>query len=267
MNGRRLALTSALLLGATAVFAQQDTRVQTLLEKARAALGGEARLSAVQTFSASGTITIGNGPTKTYGTFKIHCRLRDAWIRSRSVSPVGQAGGASVDIGTINPLGFGASVGGSESRYVNALGFDGTRLIYQPNVTSVRLLVPAVQSEMDTLYSQAQREFARVTLGLFAASFAAVPLQFAPAPGDPTSLTVTGSGDPFRVTFNPLSHLPVQVDRIEFSRHRQVGGVMVPFRMLVPFRTIGIVGSASLETWDVKEFTIDEPIAPSVFRR
>lgn len=261
MNGRRLALTSALLLGASAVFAQQDPRVQTLLANARAALGGEARLSSLQTFSASGTITIGDGPTKTYGTFKIHCRLPDAWVRSRSVSPVGPAGGASVDSGTINPLGLGGGVRASESRYVNTLGFEGARLIYQPNVTSVRALVPAVQSEMDTLYRQAQREFARVTLGLFAASFAVAPLQFSAVAGDPTRVTVSGSGDPFRVTFSAISHLPVQVDRIQFSRHRPVAGLMVPFRMT------GIIGSAGLETWDVKEFAIDEPIAPSVFRR
>ena len=36
---------------------------------------------------------------------------------------------------------------------------------------------------------------------------------------------------------------------------------------MVPFRILLMAGRTVLETWDVKEFTVDEPIPPSAFRR
>jgi hypothetical protein len=100
MRGRSLALTSGVLVGTVAVFAQQDPRAKELVAKARAALGGEARLSALQTFVLKGTITVGSGPTKDFGNFTIHGRFPDAFVRYRLVSLVGDAGGAAVG-GTI----------------------------------------------------------------------------------------------------------------------------------------------------------------------
>jgi hypothetical protein len=62
------------------------------------------------------------------------------------------------------------------------------------------------------------------------------------------------------MTLDPKTGWPVRVGDLVFEDRRDVAGVKVPFRIL------RMPGSTVLETWDVKEFQIDVPIPPSVFK-
>ena len=195
-----------------------------------------------------------------YGSFKIQCRLPDAFVRYRSVTTLTAGGGASVDTGGTSPYGAGG-VGPHGDRYARTLGFEGRRVLYEHHLTTTRDLVPATQADLDALFLQAQREFVRTTAGLFAASFAGAPVQFADVPGDVNAVMMTGAGAPLKLTFDPQSHLPVRVDNYVFANHRDVAALMVPFRIQL------MAGRTVIETWDVKEFKVDEPIPASAFRR
>ena len=235
-------------------------QAEAVLARARTALGGNARLSAVQSFVIGGVISVGSGATRNYGSFKIQCRLPDAFVRYKSVTSLTAGGGASVDTGTTNSYGS-----GTVAPYVvtdaRTLGFERRRVLYEHHTTRMRYLVPATQAELDALFLQAQREFVRTTVGLFAASFAGAPVQFADVPGDVNAVMIDGVGAALKLSVDPQSHLPVRVDNYVLANHRDVAGLVVPFRILL------MAGRAVLETWDVKEFKVDEPIPRSAFRR
>jgi len=235
--------------------AVSTAQAEALLAKARTALGGNARLSAVQSFVIGGVVSVGTGATRDFGSFKIQCRLPDAFVRYRSVTSLAAGDGATVDL-----------YGHSFARpYVvknaTTLGFEGRRVLYGNHVTNRRDLVPATQADLDALFLRAQREFVWTTAGLFAASFAGAPVQFADVPGDANAVMINGAGAPLKLTFDPQSHLPARVDDYAFADHRDVAGLVVPFRVLL------MVGNKVSETWEVKEFKVDEPIASSAFRR
>jgi hypothetical protein len=236
------------------------SQAEALLAKARTALGGSARISAVRSFVMGGAVSVGHGATKDYGSFKIQCRLPDAFVRYRSVSTLSAGGGASVDGGGTSPYGTGG-VGAHAYSFATTLGFEGRRVLYEPHLTTTRNLGPATQADLDALFLRAQREFVRITAGLFAASFAGAPVQFADVPGDVNAVTMTGAGPPLKLTFDPQSHLPVRVDDYVLTHRRDVAGLVVPFRIVL------MSGLTVVETWDVREFKIDAPIPPSAFRR
>jgi hypothetical protein len=263
MRAATLVVCAVLPLVSHVVAPWQEPTVQAeaLLARARTALGGDARLSAVRTFVMSGVVTVGGGPTRDYGTFKVHGRLPDAFVRYRSVTTLRAGSGASVDTGSTNPYGIGG-VSAHGRSYGTTLGFENRRLVYEPHdLFTTRQLVPASQSEIEGLFLQAQREFIRTTVVLFATSFAGAPVQFRDAVGDADAVVVSGAGSEFKLSFDPLSHLPVRLDKYVYADHREVNGVRVPFRILQ------MAGRTLWETWDVKEFKFDEPIPPSVFRR
>ena len=259
MHGRSLALTSAVLVGASAVLAQQDPAAKALVAKARAALGGETRLAALQSFVIKGTIAVGDGPTKDFGSFTVHGRFPDAFVRYRLVSPVGDAGGAATapTTTTFKPNG----VNGSLNRYATRIGFDGGKLIYEPSIQTyqVKDLGPAVPEQIQQLYANAQRECLPLTLGLFVTSLAGIPVRFVDPQGNQLE-AINGPGPSLIMTLDPKTGAPVRVGDLVFEDRRDVAGVKVPFRI------IRMVGSHRHETWDVKEFQIDVPIPASVFR-
>ena len=66
-------------------------------------------------------------------------------------------------------------------------------MLYQDHRTTTwetRNLVPATQAEIDAFFLQAQREFIWMTAGLFAASFAGAPVQFADVSGEPNAVMI-----------------------------------------------------------------------------
>ena len=125
---RRRALGAA-ALGLTVLAAAPESlpaqissaQADALLARARAALGGEARLSAVRSFVIGGAVAVGHGATKDYGSFKIQCRLPDAFVRYRSVSTLSAGAGASVDVGGTSPFGTGG-VGPRGDKFATTLG-------------------------------------------------------------------------------------------------------------------------------------------------
>ncbi len=236
------------------------SQADALLTRARAALGGEARLGAVRTFALRGSIARGAGSSQDYGHFRIECRLPDGYVRFKTITSAAAAGGASVDVGGTSPTGVGA-VGPSFSDHGATLGFEGPRLVYEPHFADARRMVRAAPSVVEALLLEARREFVRLTLALFATSFAGAPVQFAADPDEANALIVTGVGAPIRVAFDPDTHLPARVDDIAYEDHREVSGVKVPFRMSLTG------GGSTLEVWTLKEVRINVPFDGAGGRR
>ena len=82
-----LALTS----GGYAARAAGDTKAAELLSQARAALGGDAKLSKVQGLSASGAYQRDMGDRQVTGEITIDLQLPDKMVRTDSMSPMGDA--------------------------------------------------------------------------------------------------------------------------------------------------------------------------------
>jgi hypothetical protein len=81
----------ALTLGGYAARAAGDTKAAELLAQARAALGGDAKLSKVQGLSAAGTYQREMGDRQLSGELTIDLQLPDKMVRTDSMNPMGDA--------------------------------------------------------------------------------------------------------------------------------------------------------------------------------
>lgn len=86
-----LLFSVALTLGGYAARAAGDTKAEELLKQARTALGGEAKLSKVQGLSCAGTVQRAIGDRQMTGDITIDVQLPDKFLRSDSISPMGDA--------------------------------------------------------------------------------------------------------------------------------------------------------------------------------
>jgi hypothetical protein len=223
-----------------------------LLADARAALGGEARLSAIQTFVIEGAIVRGQD----LGAFAITGALPDRFVRIDNVVSVGPGTGVSQVDG---------SAAFSHHRNTTTLGFNGRQVIYQPSVpgwTRRPDVRPATEAELQALLDRARQSFVEVTLGMFVASFAGAPVQFAEASEDTDALIVTRSGSTGRLSLDSKTRLPRRFDDLTYSDYREIGGVKVPFRFVRATRTGAIV-----EEWRVKTVRHNVPVDDRAFRR
>lgn len=144
----------------TDVGAQAQPDVFGILAAAREALGGETHLSAVKSFMASGRTRQVRGDNLVPIEFEISCELPDKYIR-RDEIPAQESGPTTI-------------------------GFSGSFLIQLPvpSTLPARAGAPtptpaqleAVRNARVTLVKQ---DFARLTLGMFAATFSSYPLAFA----------------------------------------------------------------------------------------
>jgi hypothetical protein len=108
---------------------------------------------------------------------------------------------------------------------------------------------------------EARQEFLRVTLPIFAASFAAVPVRFERVPYDPHAIWVTSPGGAQTVlAFDPVTHLPARFGDFTYADYRAVDGLMVPFTTTHDSRGYPHV-------WKVSRFRVDVKIAPRTFGR
>ena len=86
-----LLFSLAMTLGSYAARAAGDTKASELLAQARAALGGESKLSKVQGLSCTGTVQRAIGDRQVTGDVTIDLQLPDKLLRSDSISPMGDA--------------------------------------------------------------------------------------------------------------------------------------------------------------------------------
>src|SRR5436190_23793525 len=92
MSSPLLTLLSALItLIGVIVQASGDTRAAELLAKARAAIGGDSHLAAVQGLSCAGTVNRAIGDHQISGEVVLDLELPDRMLRTETISPMGDA--------------------------------------------------------------------------------------------------------------------------------------------------------------------------------
>jgi hypothetical protein len=249
-------LGAVLVLGSFAVATSatpKQGKSAALLADARRALGGETRLASVKTFVLKGRIELGRSPASQsslrgrpaaapadaarLGAFEIDCELPDKFVRidNRQVyNPSGARGGAATNGEPAVQL------------TTQTTGFNGDLLIANQGTSALSQAV-------------ARAAFVNVTLGIFASSFAGLPLQFSDAPGSDQSVLVSGaiSGAEFHaiLTFDPQTHLPSTLNDMTYADYRDVSGVKIPFRFI-----------SDREELNVTDARVDASIQASVFK-
>jgi hypothetical protein len=202
-----IGLFAAGAIGAGTIYGQTPATgpdAASVLAAAREALGGEKRLSSVKSFMATGRTRQIRGDNLVPIEFEIACELPDKYVRKDEI-PAQESG-------------------------PTAVGFSGDDLIQFPEPAAPPARpaapgappgpAPAAQMEMmrKARVATAKQDFARLTLGMFAGSFAAYPLTFtyvgvAEAPqGRADVIDVKGPANfSLRLFVNSQTHLPIMV--------------------------------------------------------
>jgi len=195
--------SAALTLGGYAARAAGDTKAAELLAQARAALGGDSRLSKVQGLSCAGTVQRAIGERQVTGDVTIDLQLPDKFLRSDSISPMGDA-----------------------ALVVTELGVSGEVLIRRSKTLNTPpgaiIRMPPAPAHGSDAEAQALRnsraDLARLTLALLAAAPPSMALDFKYA-GDAESpdgkadvLDVTGPGSfAAKLFLDKASHRPLML--------------------------------------------------------
>jgi hypothetical protein len=198
-----LLFSAAMTLGGYAARAAGDTKASELLAQARTALGGDGKLSKVQGLSCAGTVQRSIGDRQVTGDVTIDVQLPDKYLRSDSISPMGDAALVVTEQG-IN--------GDQLLRHSKTLNTPPGAIIRVPPP-------PARGSEAEAQGLRNSRaELARLTLGLLLAAPPSMPLEFkyageAESPdGKADVLDVTGpSSFAAKLFFDKASHRPLML--------------------------------------------------------
>lgn len=165
----------------------QPKDAMSVLAAARAALGGEAKLAAVKSFSATGRTRQVRGENLVPIEFEIFVQFPDKYLRKDEI-PAQESG-------------------------PTASGFSGDELLQDP-LPAAPMPDPARKARVATL----KQDFARLVLGMFAGSYPAYPLTFtyvgqAEAPqGKADVLDAKGPDNlTLRYFINSDTHLPIMV--------------------------------------------------------
>jgi hypothetical protein len=210
-----LAVAAVLSLAVALVAQTQPTDAAQVLAAAREALGGDKNLSAVKTFVANGRTRQVRGNNLVPIEFEMNCELPDRFVRKDEFP--------------------------AQDTDPTTLGFNGNELIQFPLSPPGQRLVGAKQ------------DFARLTLGMFAASFPSYPLTFryaaqGEAPeGVADIIDVSGPANfSAKLIVQRATHLPVMLmwerpapnapakpveNRLYYGDYRDVNGVKWPFRL------------------------------------
>jgi len=195
--------SAALTLGGYAARAAGDTKAAELLAQARAALGGDSRLSKVQGLSCAGTVQRAIGERQVTGDVTIDLQLPDKFLRSDSISPMGDA-----------------------ALVVTELGVSGEVLIRRSKTLNTPpgaiIRMPPAPAHGSDAEAQALRnsraDLARLTLALLAAAPPSMALDFkyageAESPdGKADVLDVTGPGSfAAKLFLDKTSHRPLML--------------------------------------------------------
>ena len=193
------AAVAAVMTLMPAAHAQKPPDAATVLAAARDALGGEKRLAAVKSFSATGRTRQVRGDTLVPIEFEIVAELPDRYAR-RDEIPAQESGPTTT-------------------------GFNGDELIQLPvpEPPPARAGAPPPnpaqqEAARKARLSGVKQDFVRLTLGMFAASLPSYPLTFtyagqAEAPQGKADVLDARGPDSFtvRVFIDSVTHLPIMV--------------------------------------------------------
>lgn len=232
------AVTAAAVAAALcAALAAQTPDAARVLAAAREAMGGEKKLAAIKTFVATGRTRQVRGNNLVPIEFEINCELPDKYVR-KDEFPAQEA----------DPT---------------TLGFNGEQLIQFPLAAAGPGAPPGRGGGPPPRLAAVKQDFARLALGMFAATFPAYPLTFkyaaqGQAPeGTADILDVSGPVNfSARFVVQQDTHLPVMLmwqqmppagrggrgapgdeppkpveHRIYYADYRDVDGVKLPFRI------------------------------------
>ena len=203
MRASRYLFVFTLVLAASSAAQSPVSEPAAVLAAAREALGGEKRLGAVRSFTATGRTRQVRGENLVPIEFEIVCELPDKFVRKDEV-PAQESGPTS-------------------------LGFNGEQLIQDPPPAPPRppKTPPAGSSAPPPAAADAagrsrlatlKQDFARLALGMFAASFSGYPLTFshaglAEAPQGKADVMEAKGPANFTLRFfvHTQTHLPVMV--------------------------------------------------------
>ena len=264
----RALLICSLSVAAAAALAGQAATPDpaAILSATREAMGGDKRLSAVKTLVATGRTQQVRGDNLVPIEFEIAVELPDKYVRKDEI-PAQESG-------------------------PTAVGFSGDALIQAPTPAAGRAGAPPPSPEQQEAARRGRvagvkQDFARLTLGLFAASFASYPLTFtyvgqAEAPqGKADVLEAKGAPNlTMRFFVDQATHLPVMIswqgappggrgpapagppleNRIYFADYRDVDGMKWPFRLR------RAVGADTVEETTFDRFRINPRIDPKKFQ-
>jgi hypothetical protein len=197
----------------------QAPTTQAVIAAAREALGGEQRLSAVTSFTATGRTRQIRGNNLVPIEFEINCELPDRFVRKDEVP--------------------------AQDTDATVTGFVGERLLLYP-APPARAGGPSPEAAAQQRLVTAKQDFARLMLGVFAASFQPYPLTFkylaeGEAPeGKADILDVAGpAGFSARLVVARDTHLPVMLmwqqqnmeHRLYYAEFKDVNGTKWPYRL------------------------------------
>lgn len=218
---RRIAPAVLAMLVASALAAPaQVADVKQILADARAALGGDKKLEAVKTLAMTGQSVRTTPSGSTAGSdVELSFALPDKFMRREAVVNMGNMSiyrmtGFNGD-GLINEMDQPPQLSGGATVVHFRIGGPGGAAI-GPGAPP---LTPEQQEEMrKTMLGSAKQDFARLTLGMFVASFPAFPLTMtyagqAESPdGKADIIDVKGDGDfAVRLFIDTKSHLPLML--------------------------------------------------------
>ena len=229
---RRMVTSAAIALVAIeALVAAQGKDVNQVLAEARAALGGD-KIAAVKTLASAGrTLRTGPNGNTTESEFELSMALPDKYLMRTVLAAMG-----------------------TMSIYRNS-GFNGNQAIDEidrpPNLSAGNMVIriagpggtaidpdkatPEQKAELDKMrLASNKREFARLTLGMFASAFPVFPLEFtyageAESPdGKADVIGVKGEGEfAARLFVDQKTHLPLMLswtDKEPMVMRMQTGG-------------------------------------------
>lgn len=200
-------------LASQALVVGQGSDASRVLAAVRDALGGDKKLASVKTISATGTSTKVNGDTSgAPGDYELAFELPDKFVKKEVVATIGQNvisrtsgfNGEGVIEATDTPPSF-------PSQVFVRLGPGGAAPGVQPTPEQAEAM-------RKSALAAAHEEFARFTLGMFATSFPAFPIEFsyageAQSPDGKADVIAVKGPDDFaaKLFIDGNTHLPLML--------------------------------------------------------
>jgi len=186
-----------------------DAQAQAVLAAARQALGGDAALAAVKSFSVSGSLKMNLGSQTLDQALTIDCELPDKFLRERIIRSQGPGGVMEVT----HRDGFNGSDLIRETTRQDPLG-----LPPPPDINPPRTAEEAARARERQVISNKQ-ELLKLALALLAASIDSYPVQFTYGgqmplePGAVADVVEVKAADGFtlRLFVDVITHLPAMI--------------------------------------------------------
>jgi hypothetical protein len=189
--------------------ARQPADAERVLAAAREALGGDAALAAVKSFSVSGSLMMNIGSRTLDQALNIDCELPDKFVREQTI----RSQGPGVIIEVTHRDGFNGDELITETIRRDPLG-----LPMPPDINPPRTPEQIAEGRRRQVLSN-KHDFAKLALVLFAGSFSSYPLEFTYAGQLPMEhgavadvVEVKGrDGFAFRLFVDVMTHLPTMI--------------------------------------------------------